>query len=373
MKPPLLYALYTSNLYGTERMTLATAWALRDEFEPVILTAPGPVVDEAEKMGFTVVVVDTTNVVSLARALRPYLARYERLAFFGTRPVHSLVFSALNAWYRRRAAHVFVVHGGGWANKRRLNFLPVTLVAISYFVRERLVASGVRGAQIRVIENFLTDARVAAAVRRAPFAERGVRRVAVIGRLAPEKRVDLLLTCLETHPELAGIAFHVYGSGSELDALLARARAADLNVVFEGYRADVGAELARADLFLHLASEEPFGLVVLEAMAAGVPVLVPDRGGAAGIVHEGVSGLHFAADDPADLAACLTRLSRADAPFLNALAAGGCAALENRFSERARIADYRSLLRAAPCGPQGGPAKVALERPARAGSRGGRA
>lgn len=367
MKPPLLYALYTSNLYGTERMTLATAWALRDEFEPIIFTPPGPVVSEAEKMGFHVVVTETTRIGALAAALRPYLARHERLAFFGTRPVHSLVFAALNFIYRRRAAHVFVVHGGGWANKRRLNYLPVTLVAISGFVRERLLAHGVRDRQIRVIENFLTDARVASAPRREPFSKPGVRRVAVIGRLTPEKHVDLLLACLEQHSELAEIEFHLYGSGSESEALKARAESGSLNVVFEGYRSDVPEQLARADLFLHLTAEEPFGLVVLEAMAAGVPVVVPDRGGAGEIVEDGVSGIRFAADDPASLAACLSDLSHAQPERLNALAAAGRAALATRFAERARIADYRSLLRVALAGEPDGPAAAAFEIPAGAG------
>jgi len=347
VKPPLIYALYTGNLYGTERMALATAWALRDEFAPVILAPAGPVTGEATKMGFEVVVADTTSVPSLAAALRPLLAKNKRLAFIGTKPVHSLVFAALNVFFRRRAGHVFVVHGGGWANKRRLNGLPVTIVAISAYVRERLLAHGVRDRQVRVIEDFLTDARIASAPHRAAFVEPGIRRVAVIGRLMPEKRVDVLLGCLEQHPELAAIEFHIYGGGNESGALQARALAGGLNVVFEGFRPDVPEQLARADLFLHLTHEEPFGLVVLEAMAAGVPVLVPDGGGAGAIVEDGVTGIHFAANDTSSLAARLAELQRAAPERLNALASAARKALETRFSESARVGDYRVLLRAA--------------------------
>ena len=51
------------------------------------------------------------------------------------------------------------------------------------------------------------------------------------------------------------------------------------------------------DLLVHTCAEEPFGLVVLEAFAAGVPVLVPNAGGSASLVCDGDTGFHFAASE----------------------------------------------------------------------------
>jgi len=102
--------------------------------------------------------------------------------------------------------------------------------------------------------------------------------------------------------------------------------------------------LAQSDLLVHLCPEEPFGLAILEAMAAGVPVLVPDRGGAGSLVEEGISGFHFKADDPGDLARRLIQLREAPPPYLNRAVSGGFRALATRFSARDRIGQYRQLL-----------------------------
>ncbi len=49
---PLVFVLHSSNLYGTERMSLTMAAGLSDEFEPIFLAPPGPALGEAERLGF---------------------------------------------------------------------------------------------------------------------------------------------------------------------------------------------------------------------------------------------------------------------------------------------------------------------------------
>ncbi len=359
---PLIYALSSGRLYGMQQMAYATAWGLRDEFEPVIFAPSGPAVGEARKMGFEVV--ETLSLGSgevggitsgqfwaFSAQLRPYLSRHKRLAFFGTRCMHSLTFAAMNLRYQRHAANIHIVHGvevdAAYGQKRILDRFPfsMTIVAVSEFSRERMQAHGLRR-PIRVIENYLTDERVAAAPRRRPFSQPGVRRAAVVSRLDPVKRIDVLLTCLENWPELNSIAFHVYGDGPESAALKARAAKSGLNIVFEGFCPDVAEQLVKADLLVHLCPLEALPLALLEAMAADVPVVAPNRGGAACVIDDGVNGLHFAANDAASLGACLAGLRQAESNRLNALVAGGRAALATRFSERERLADYRSLISA---------------------------
>jgi hypothetical protein len=178
-------------------MSLATAWGLRDEFEPIIVAPPGPAVGEARRMGFEVVEtasalaiggMQTLNYGNFGAVLKPYLSQNKRLVIVSTHIGHSLSFAAMNLLYRRQTAQIHVVHGPpdvGPGTRYVLNRLPVTTVAISEFTRERLLASGVRNERIRVIENFLSAERVGAAPRRRPFSQSGVRRVAVISRLAP--------------------------------------------------------------------------------------------------------------------------------------------------------------------------------------------
>ena len=345
---PLLYVLHSGNLYGTERMALATAAGVADEFAVTIFAPPGPALCAAARMGFGAVAFGRP--LDAAMKLLPYFARHRRIAFVATGVAHSLACAAWAALWRRRVAHLHVVHGGtderdSYGRKRRLNRLEVMLVAVSRFVRERLLAHGVDAGAIRVIENFLPDAQIAAAPRRPPFCRPGVRRLLVVSRLDPIKRVDLLFDAFDLKPTLRELRVEVLGSGYDTDKLRARADHTHPQIHIEGFQPDVERRLANSDLLVHLCPSEPFGLAILEAMAAGVPALVPDRGGAGGLVEDGVNGFRFAADDAEALAARLAALAEAEPALLNRVVAGGRQALATRFSAAARVADYRALLR----------------------------
>jgi glycosyltransferase involved in cell wall biosynthesis len=219
----------------------------------------------------------------------------------------------------------------------------VKLVAVSDFVRGRLIAHGVNPAQIAVVGNFLPDGRIRSAPRRPAFAGDGIRQATVVSRVDPIKRIDLLLDALDRHPALDDLPIRIFGTGWDLDVLRARAQASHPHVVFEGFSDQVAEMLAASDLLLHLCPVEPFGLAILEAMAAGVPVLTPDQGGAAGLVEDTVSGFHFRADDADALAAVLSRLRLAPADELNAVAMAAGLRLKTYYSSSACLENYRNL------------------------------
>jgi glycosyltransferase involved in cell wall biosynthesis len=204
----------------------------------------------------------------------------------------------------------------------------------------------VRDGRISVIENFLAPEQIAAAPHLGRFVRPGIRRVVVVSRADPIKRIDLLLDALDLDSSLgARLEVRILGSGSDLTSLRARAAAHNPNVNFAGYVSDVAAELAASDLLVHLCPVEPFGLAILESMTANLPVLVPDSGGAGALVDEGVTGFHFHANDPSDLGRRLRELTGASPALLNRVTEGGQRSLESRFSAAARIEDYRGLLR----------------------------
>jgi glycosyltransferase involved in cell wall biosynthesis len=66
-------------------------------------------------------------------------------------------------------------------------------------------------------------------------------------------------------------------------------------VKFLGTRSDVAQVLRACDVFCHAAPFEPFGIVAIEAMAAGLPVVVPNSGGVRETVEHGVNGLLYPA------------------------------------------------------------------------------
>lgn len=344
---PLLYALHSGNLYGTEKMALVTMEGLRDQYQPVLFTPPGPVVAQAQRRGF--IVQTFTSAKAFAKVLQPWMARHKDVVFFATGIVHSFGCLAWQALYGNRVKHIHMVHGGtderlSYGRKKILNHFPVTFVAVSDFVRQRLLAHRVADRKIRVIENFLADGDIAAAPRRAPFDRDGVRKVIVVSRIDPIKRIDVLLDALQTHPELSALQVNIFGTGWSLDEFRARAAAKLPQVQFLGYRSDVPEQIAQHDALIHLCPEEPFGLAVLEAYTAGIPVVVPNSGGAGSLVIDGVSGYHFAANDPQRLAVALNTLMRAKADDLNRQVAGGRELLATRFSQSQRLGDYRQLV-----------------------------
>lgn len=110
--------------------------------------------------------------------------------------------------------------------------------------------------------------------------------VIYVGRLANEKRVDLLVDIART----PGIALTIIGHGArraDLEALFA-----GTNTYFTGYL--YGEELAQAfasaDVFAFPGPNETFGQVIQEAMASGLPIIVGDQGAAKDLVTEGVNG-----------------------------------------------------------------------------------
>jgi glycosyltransferase involved in cell wall biosynthesis len=139
----------------------------------------------------------------------------------------------------------------------------------------------------------------------------------IVGRLAPWKGQDLFLRAFaaafpdgDTRAVVVGRA--MFGEESyerELPALAAHL-GLDGRVEFRGFREDVWAELASLDVLVHASvTPEPFGQVVLEGMAAGLPVIAPDEGGPATVLDDGETGRLFRSRDAGALAAAMRALS----------------------------------------------------------------
>ena len=127
--------------------------------------------------------------------------------------------------------------------------------------------------------------------------------VGYVGRLAPEKRVELLANL----SGLPGVRLLVVGDGPAQGKL----RAALPNATFTGFLD--GHELSRAyaslDVFIHTGADETFCQSVQEAMASGVPVVAPAAGGPRDLVTPGQTGLLYDPDSVFELRAAVMRLS----------------------------------------------------------------
>jgi glycosyltransferase involved in cell wall biosynthesis len=138
-----------------------------------------------------------------------------------------------------------------------------------------------------------------------------LRRIVVVANLRPEKGHDVLLdAAVEVLRRFPDAHVECVGGGPLLDALIARAEARGLlhAVTFLGQRDDVPARLADADLFVLPSRSEAFPNAVLEAMAAGLPIVASGVGGIRELIADDRSGLLVPAGDAAALADRLCRL-----------------------------------------------------------------
>jgi len=201
---------------------------------------------------------------------------------------------------------------GGWA--RWLLRLPPVLLANSFAARRNAEALGVPPDRIAVLPNVIDladfDARRAATDTRAG----GESIAAVVGTLFPVKRFDRFLTALARARRLApGLKGMIIGDGPERAALEQKAQALGLlpdAVRFMGHRRDVTALLGGADMLVISSDHEGFPNVVLEGMAASLPVVTTPAGDAGVVVEHGRSGYVVPFDDGEAMAVRMAHLAR---------------------------------------------------------------
>ena len=153
----------------------------------------------------------------------------------------------------------------------------------------------------------------------APRERSTVRELLAVGRLEPQKGFDVLI---ETIGLLRSggydVRLSIAGEGGQRETLQRQIEALGLSasVTLLGYRADVESLMASADVFVHTARWEGFGLVLLEAMRAGLPIVATAVGAIPEVVADGTTGLLVAPDAAAEFAGAVRRL--ADEPALTA-------------------------------------------------------
>jgi glycosyltransferase involved in cell wall biosynthesis len=116
-----------------------------------------------------------------------------------------------------------------------------------------------------------------------------VTKLAAIGRFDRQKGFDIVVDALR-RVETRGLELHFFGDGPERENLFRRADG-DRRIVFHGFTADVASAMARSDAVVMPSRWEPYGLVALEAFAAGRPLLCSTADALAGHVRAGAIGV----------------------------------------------------------------------------------
>jgi glycosyltransferase involved in cell wall biosynthesis len=229
------------------------------------------------------------------------------------------------------------------------------VITISEAIRQVLVQQGVPREKLHCVHSALDPAPFQGPCRREDFFEEfglseGDRVVGMAAQFIPRKGHRILLDAvpaiLKSHPTAR---FLLFGRGAQQGGVAERVRARGLeeSVLLPGFRTDLPKILPCLDLLVHPASMEGLGIILLQASAAGVPIVASSAGGIPEAVVDGKNGLLVPPGDSSALAGAVNALL-ADPERARAMGEEGKLRVRELFSVdrmvEGNLAVYRTVL-----------------------------
>ena len=364
----VLRAITRLNIGGPARQALLLTEALEDSF-PTILVAGEPDFSEGELNDPAVPVrrialkrkIDPWSDMHAYRSLRRLIDAngiqivHTHMAKAGTvgrmaatrasRPpatVHTFHGHVLQGYFSRPAERFFL--GIERALARRTD----TLVAVSEEVRDELLDLGIgRPEQWRVIplgfdlSSLLSVSGHSGVLRSRLSLDEETFLVAVLGRLAPIKDH---VTLVQAMAQVPAAHLAILGEGETKPAIERAARDLGISsrIHFMGWITDVASAIADADVVALTSRNEGTPVSLIEAGAAGRPVVSTAVGGVRSVVRDGSTGFVVPPQDPRAAADAINKLL-ADRTLAERFGSAGRTHVAGRFSKERLIADVREL------------------------------
>jgi glycosyltransferase involved in cell wall biosynthesis len=309
---------------GPERQMLGLARALSADRSVFLTFAEGGrcrhFLSAARRQGFEALALDndTPRLAAAARELAGHLKRLGADVLC----CHGYKANLLGRWAARRRGVPAVAVARGWTGENlkvclyeRLDRFHLRwmdhVVCVSEAQAAKVRRAGVPAERVSVIRNAVDPERFvdpdpryrAKLLRYFRSPRRPV--IGAAGRLSPEKGFDVLVAAAEQVARADSSAgFILFGEGPCRDRLVWQIRDAGLTGTFilSGFRADLDRFLPHLDLLVLPSFTEGLPNVVLEACAAGVPVVATAVGGTPEVVVDGVNGHLVPPGDPETLA-----------------------------------------------------------------------
>jgi len=228
------------------------------------------------------------------------------------------------------------------------------VITIAEGIRTVLLQCGVPAEQVQTVRSAIDPAPFQAPATQtelrsefaiAPAAAGELIVLGIVAQLIPRKGHALLLDCLaHIAPQWPQVRLIIFGRGPQEEALRAQVAALGLaqQVVFAGFRNDLPRWLGALDLLVHPASMEGLGVSLLQAAAAGVPVLACRAGGIPEAVADERTGVLVPPNDAPALTAALLRLLQ-NPSLRQRLGAAGPAWIAQEFAAAQMAAGNRAV------------------------------
>jgi glycosyltransferase involved in cell wall biosynthesis len=310
---------------GPERQMLGLAKALPPEYRSAFLSFREgdrcrPFVREAHRAGFESIAL-TNDTPRLRAAVREIAGQLDRLQA-DVLLCHGYKADVLGRMAARRRGVPAVAVSRGWTGENlkvrfyerldRFNLRWMDrVVCVSEAQAVKVRRTGVRSERVRVIHNAVDPERFVDPDphyrdKMLRYFRRPVSRlIGAAGRLSPEKGFSVLIAAAErVLRREPSVGFLLFGEGTCREELREQIKAAGLrgSFVLSGFRPDLDRFVPLLDLLVLPSFTEGLPNVVLEAFAAGIPVVATAVGGTPELVADGASGFLVPPGDPDVLA-----------------------------------------------------------------------
>lgn len=343
-------------------------------WSPTLACSGGPLLERARGLGVPVFTVPMPRLRRSPHLLQDWLSGARAIAALAqqagaelvyTNTVRSTVYGALAArlvglpliWHMRDFWLSESQPRYPWADalgKRLLCPAATRVLTNSHAVAANLPCRQ----KVTVVHNGIEAERFDPAMDGQPFRQQHsipghAPLVGMVGRLRPWKGQDRFLRAmarvLAQVPEawfaiIGGAIFEITDGYTERLRTLSTDLGLNGRVIFTGHMEDVRPALAALDVFVHPGDPEPFGLVNIEAMAMGKPVIAFDHGALPEIVADTETGILVAPGDEAALAAAVMTLL-GDSVSRHSMGRAGRLRVESRFTAEHMAAQVEAVLR----------------------------
>lgn len=327
-KPHVMQVTHDLGIGGLPRVVVTLARTIdRERFDVSVLcmNAAGPLTRDLEEEGVSVVTVPSPRHPDYLAAMRVFKilrrCRVDVLHTHNTQPFLEAGFAGLLAGVRTL---VHTDHGRGWPDLRRyvwgerlMSRFAYRVVGVSEETSAQLIEFGkIEPKKVVTIRNGIDPrpfdvAGAASRIRDELGIPKHVPVICTVARFEPEKGVDVLIDALPaivlSVPDLVCL---IVGYGEQEHELRGRVErnGVEAHVHFLGPRQDIADILMASDCYVLPSRREGLPMTILEAMAAGRPVVATRVGGIPGAVTDGRTGTLVEPESPPALASAVVEL-----------------------------------------------------------------
>lgn len=306
----------------------------------------GPVADQLRDRGIPVTALSARSVLDftiLFRLIR--LIRRENIDTVFSFLIHANTVAAMASFFVRDVRFLQSIQTTQrnprwhWIVQRAIRNAAERVVVPSRSVADAATQwAGVEQEKILVIPNAVEIEDFLGKPR-----EPSRKRIGFIGRLDPIKRVEDLVTALSLLP--SDYTLNIFGEGGEHGQIQSEISRLGLEsrAVLRGEIAGSAQALPEIDVLVLPSDAEGFGLVLIEAMAAGVPVIGTNVPGIRDVIEDDVSGLLVPPRNPRAIANAIQRILN-DPLLAEKLVSGGSDRVRKNYNWSVQIDSYRNLL-----------------------------